>query len=129
MCLGQSVLVDKCVDGKSGVVKVVISSVFDKSGILQVLSTEILGAAPATINEKEMVHALRDAKVEGKLPTIIFEIERGQSIEQNTCIETCVACASSLQCALIALLFSPRPMRSLCSGKTAIVRRSSWCPS
>jgi AAA+ ATPase superfamily predicted ATPase len=43
--VGKSVLVDKCVDGKKGVVKVTISSVFQKSDILKVLSTELLGEA------------------------------------------------------------------------------------
>jgi hypothetical protein len=78
--------VDKCVDGKKGVVKVIISSVFQKSGILQVLSTELLGEGSPAITEKKMVDALCDAKVDGRLPTLIFEIERGKSDEQTACI-------------------------------------------
>jgi hypothetical protein len=68
-------------------VKVIISSVFKKSDILQALSTEILGEGYPTINEKKMVDVLNNAKVEGRLPTLIFEIERGKSDEQTACID------------------------------------------
>jgi hypothetical protein len=84
--VGKSVLINKCVQGKKGVVKVLISSVFEKRGILQVLSTEILGEGAAAVNEMEMVNILDNAKVDGRLPTLIFEIERGQGPEQKACV-------------------------------------------
>ena len=62
--VGKSVLIDKCVQGKKGVVKVLISSVFEKKDILQVLSTKLMGAGAAAINEEEMINALNNAKVE-----------------------------------------------------------------
>ena len=85
--VGKSVLIDKCVDGKKGVVKVIISSVFQKSDILQALSTKILGVGSPAVTEKKMLDALRNAKVDGRLPTLIFEIESGKSAEQTTCID------------------------------------------
>jgi hypothetical protein len=84
--VGKSVLIDKCVDGMEGVVKVIISSVFQKSDILKVLSTKLLGAGSPAVNEEEMVDALYNAKLNGRLPTLIFEIERGQGAEQTACI-------------------------------------------
>jgi hypothetical protein len=77
--VGKSVLIDKCVQGQKGVVKVLIGSVFDKRGILQVLSTDILGKRVAAVNEGDMVNILDNAKVDGILPTLIFEIELGQA--------------------------------------------------
>ena len=41
-----------------------ISSVFEKKDILQVLSTKLMGAGAAAINEEEMINALNNAKVE-----------------------------------------------------------------
>jgi hypothetical protein len=84
--VGKSVLIDKCVEGKKGVVKVLISSVFEKRGILQVLSTKLVGEGAKAVNEEEMVNILGNAKVDGRLPTLIFEIERGQGAEQKACI-------------------------------------------
>jgi hypothetical protein len=84
--VGKSVLVDKCVDGKKGVVKVIISSVFEKRDILQALSTKILGARSPAVTEEEMVDALNNAKVHGRLPTLVFEIERGEGAKQTGCV-------------------------------------------
>jgi hypothetical protein len=41
--------------------------------------------APA-VTEKTLVAALHDAKVDGRLPTVVFEIERGEGAEQTACI-------------------------------------------
>ena len=85
--IGKSILIDKCVDGKKGVVKVIISSVFQKNDILQALSTKLLGKGSPAITEEEMVDVLYNVKVDdGRLPTLIFEIERGQGAEQTACI-------------------------------------------
>lgn len=86
--VGKSVLVAKCVDGKKGVVKVLISSVFEKSGILQVLSTKLMGEGSKAVSQEEMVNALMNAKVEGRLPTLIFEIEHGEGAEQKACVNS-----------------------------------------
>ena len=85
--VGKSVLVDKCADGMKGVVKVIISSAFQKRDMLQVLSTELMGAGAPAVNEKEMVDALCNAKVDGRLPTLIFEIEQGQGPQQKACVD------------------------------------------
>jgi GTPase SAR1 family protein len=77
--VGKSVLIDKCVDGKKGVVKVIVSS-----DILRVLSNEISGERAPTYNEEQMIDALYRAKVDGRLPTLIFEIE---GTEQKACID------------------------------------------
>ncbi len=76
--VGKSVLISKCSDGIKGVVKVIISSVFEKSDILQELSTELLGEGSPAVTEKKMVDVLYKAKVDGRLPTQIFEIEIGE---------------------------------------------------
>ena len=73
--VGKSVAISKCVDGMEGVVKVIISSGFQKSDILQVLSTELMGKECSAVNEMKMVDVLYNAKVDGRLPTLIFEIE------------------------------------------------------
>jgi GTPase SAR1 family protein len=85
--VGKSVLVGKFVDGKKGVVKVIISSLSEKSDILQALSTKILGKGSPTVTEEEMVDALYNAKVDGRLPTLVFEVERGQGKEQTACVD------------------------------------------
>jgi hypothetical protein len=85
--VGKSVLIDKCVDGKKGVVKVIIGSVFQKSDILKVLSTKLLGAGSPAVNEEEMVDVLYDAKVDGRLPTLVFEVELGGGAEQKACVD------------------------------------------
>jgi hypothetical protein len=84
--VGKSVLISKCVDGKNGVVKVIIGSVLQKSDILHVLSTKLMGAGSPAVNEMEMVDVLYNAKVDGRLPTLVFEIEGGQGAEQKACI-------------------------------------------
>ncbi len=72
--------------GKKGVVKVLISSVFDKSAILQKMSEKIKGKKASAVTEEELVAALHDAKVDGRLATVVFEIERGDAAEQTACI-------------------------------------------
>ena len=62
--VGKSVVISKCVDGMKGVVKVIISSVFQKSDILQVLSTELMGEGSSAVNEKKMVDVLYNATVD-----------------------------------------------------------------
>ena len=86
--VGKSILVSKCVDGKKGVVKVIISSVFKKSDILQVLSTKLKGEAAPVITEEQMLDVLYKSKIDGRLPTLIFEIERGSSAKQTECINS-----------------------------------------
>ena len=76
--VGKSVLISKCSDGIKGVVKVIISSVFEKSDILQELSTELLGEGSPVVTEKKMVDVLYKEKGNGRLPTQIFEIEIGE---------------------------------------------------
>ena len=84
---GKSIVVDKCIVGKKGVVSVLISSVFDKSAILQTMTEEIKGKKASAVTEKELVAALHDAKVDGRLATVVFEIERGDAAEQTACIK------------------------------------------
>jgi hypothetical protein len=60
--VGKSVLISKCVDGKKGVMKVIISSVFQKSDILKVLSTKLLGEGSPAITEKKMVDVFYKCK-------------------------------------------------------------------
>jgi hypothetical protein len=115
--VGKSVLVDKCVEGQKGVVKVLISSVFDKRGILQVLSTDILGKRVAAVNEEEMLNILYNAKVDGILPKLIFEIELGQA-EQTAGINNVRSLCKRFAVCSNASSFSLRPMRSLCLDKT-----------
>ena len=84
---GKSIVVEKCIVGKKGVVKVLISSVFDKSAILQKMSVKIRGKNASAVTEEELVAALHDAKVDGRLATVVFEIERGDAAEQTACIK------------------------------------------
>ena len=83
---GKSTLVEKCITEKKGVVSVLVSSVFDKESILQKMSTKILGMNAPTVTEEELVAALYDAKVGGRLATVVFEVERGEGAEQTACI-------------------------------------------
>jgi hypothetical protein len=83
---GKSTLVEKCTTGKNGVVSVLVSSVFDKAAILKTMSTEIMGEHAPAVTEKKLVTALHDAKVGGRLATVVFEIERGEGAEQTACI-------------------------------------------
>jgi hypothetical protein len=60
-----------------------------KSDILQALSTKLLGIGSPAVTEEEMVDALYNAKVDGRLPTLIFEVERGgRGAEQTACIDS-----------------------------------------
>ena len=105
--VGKSLLVDKCVDGKKGVVKVIISSVFLKSGILQALSSKILGKGSPAVTEEEMLDVLNYAKVDGRLPTLIFEIEQGKSDEQTACIDNvCSLCKQFAVCSNCIIILS-----------------------
>jgi hypothetical protein len=45
-----------------------------------------VGQGSLVVTEEEMVNALYKSKVDGKLPTLIFEIERGSESEQTSCI-------------------------------------------
>jgi hypothetical protein len=83
---GKCTLVEKCITGKKGVVSVLVSSVFDKERILQKMTTKIMGKDAPAVTEEELVAALRDAKVDGRLATVVFEIERGEGAEQTACI-------------------------------------------
>jgi hypothetical protein len=83
---GKSILMEKSIMDKKGVVKVLISSAFDKSTILQVMSDEINGKGSPAVTEEELLEALRNAKMDGRLPTVVFEIERGDGYEQTACI-------------------------------------------
>ena len=83
---GKSILMEKSIMDKKGVVKVLISSAFDKSTILKVMSEKINGKSSPVVTEEELLEALFDAKVDGRLPTVVFEIERGEGYEQTACI-------------------------------------------
>jgi hypothetical protein len=85
---GKSTTVEKCTAGKKGVVRVLISSVSDKPGILKAICAQIMGKDTPAVSEEAMKAALGDAKVGGKLATVIFEIERGKSAEQTACVES-----------------------------------------
>jgi hypothetical protein len=65
---------------------VMISSVFEKRDILQVPTTKPVGKGSLAITEEEIVDVLNNAKVYGRLPALIFEIERGQDTEQKACV-------------------------------------------
>jgi hypothetical protein len=84
---GKSLLVEKCIMNRKGVVSVLVSSVFQKSAILQVMTSEIMGTGARAATEKELVAALDEAKVEGRLATVVFEIERGDSTDQIECVD------------------------------------------
>jgi hypothetical protein len=84
---GKSVLVEKCIMNRKGVVSVLVSSVFQKSAILQVMTSEIMGKGALAATEEELVAALDEAKVEGRLATLVFEIERGDSTDQIECVD------------------------------------------
>lgn len=49
--VGKSVLVNRCVYGMKGVVKVMVSSVFQKRDILQVLTTKLVERGSRAITE------------------------------------------------------------------------------
>jgi hypothetical protein len=83
---GKSVLIDKCIMQRKGVVKVLVSSVFHKSAILQVMTGKILGKGAPVATEEELAAALEGAKVGGRLATVVFEIERGDSTDQMACV-------------------------------------------
>jgi hypothetical protein len=84
---GKSVLVEKCIMNRKGVVSVLVSSVFQKSAILQVMTSEIMGTGAPAATEEQLVAALDEAKVEGRLATVVFEIERGDSTDQIECVD------------------------------------------
>jgi len=83
---GKSILAEKCIVGKKGVVSVMIGSVFDESTILQKISTEIKGKNAPAVREEELVAALKEAKVDGRLATVVFEIECVEGARQFDCI-------------------------------------------
>jgi hypothetical protein len=76
--VGKSVLIAKCVDGKKGVVKVIIGSVFQKSDILQVLSTKLMGEGSPAVNEEDLHGA--DACLPQLLNQIHLDLHRDQSL-------------------------------------------------
>jgi GTPase SAR1 family protein len=84
---GKSLLIEKCINNRKGVVSVLVSSVFEKSAILEVLASKIMGKGAPTATEEELQSALKGAKVDGRLATLVFEIERGDNLKQIECVE------------------------------------------
>jgi GTPase SAR1 family protein len=84
---GKSLLVEKCINNRQGVVSVLVSSVFEKSAILQVLTSKIMGKGAPAATEEELQSALKGAKVNGILATLVFEIERGDNSDQIACVD------------------------------------------
>ena len=128
--VGKSILVSKCIDGKKGVLNVIISTVFKKTDILQMLSTEVMGEGASVINEKELLDVLYKSKIDdGRLPTLILKSSKEVLPSRPNVLIPYAACANSLQYVLIALLFFRKQMQFLCLDKTKLVSNSFSCPS
>jgi GTPase SAR1 family protein len=84
---GKSLLVEKCINNRQGVVSVLVSSVFEKSAILEVLTRKIMGKGAPAATEEELQSALEGAEVNGILATLVFEIERSDNSDQIACVD------------------------------------------
>jgi len=80
--IGKTELVDHVASGKKGVIKVTVSSANTKEGIIQTTSKKLLGI-PTTHSEFDTDIFVSAVKKSGIIPTIIFEVERAVSHDDD----------------------------------------------
>ena len=91
--VGKTELVDHTALGIGAVIKLIITSAKSKDDIVAALSREVLGTDRAGITTKFLVEAIKSCEI---IPTIIFDVERGGSLDQTMGIQAVRSLAKML---------------------------------
>jgi AAA+ ATPase superfamily predicted ATPase len=79
---GKSLLVDHATNGHSGVIKLMVTSITTKDGIVKSLAKHCGVANETTPDIADFVTALSKGGSASKMLTVIFEVERGGTPDQ-----------------------------------------------
>lgn len=104
--VGKSTIVDSAIQGRRGVLKIKITSVSTVAGIMNELA-KITGTTKFDPQINDFMKAMRiGGGNDGTVPTIVFEIERGKSNEQQGAIQDVRSFAKEMSavCNIILIL-------------------------
>ena len=106
--VGKSTIVDSVIQGRKGILKIPVTSNTSKEDITRVTAQK---TATTTLNPNngDFVEAMRiGLGDDGIIPTIIFEIERGQGAEQWGYLQSVRSIAEEFSVACTIILVLPK---------------------
>jgi energy-coupling factor transporter ATP-binding protein EcfA2 len=104
---GKSTLVEGCASKRSGVVKVAVTQAQSRGDVIDTINEAILGAhkvkADSKLREAALLNAIKSCNPR---PTIIFDVERGGSPDQDLGLAAVKSLAKSFaqECAVLIVL-------------------------